>query len=311
VGDITVHPVTTPTTTAETDVAADVRTVALTMVRDEREMLPRWVRHYGSHLGLDNLIVLDDNSQDGSTHGLPCTVQRLPPPRPTDHWGAMRLRLANGLAAGLLAYYDAVIFTDVDEFLVPDPARYSSIPHYLAARPDRQVLAPLAFDVVHNAREEPPIDPERPVLEQRRYVKFNRAMCKPQVKRGPVRWGSAFHAVKAPFDIDPDLVMLHLKFFDERALRETGDRRRAAHETDGRGHANSFWPRGGDALVKLMARSFSSSDQPVTELEPATIDTSGMVISDDQGYYSVDGRQITSMKRSPLHTLPERFRHAL
>ena len=300
-----------PTAEVAAEVAADVRAVAITMVRDEREMLPRWIRHYGEHLGVDNLIVLDDNSQDGSTSGLPCTVHRLPPPRPTDHWGLMRVRLVNGLSAGLLAFYDAVIFTDVDEFLVPDPARYRSIPHYLAAHPEQQVIAGLAFDVVHDARTEPPIDPDRPVLAQRQLVKFNPAMCKPLVKRAPVRWASAFHSVKAPFAIDPDLLMLHLKFYDEEAAREVGDRRRAVHETLGRGHSNSFWPRGGNALVKVLARSVATGDVPVTELEPAAIDTTGLVVLDDRGYHTVDGRQIASLKRSPLQTLPERFRQTL
>ncbi len=285
--------------------------MAITMVRDERDMLPRWIRHYGRHLGVDNLIVLDDNSEDGSTRGLPCTVHRLPPPRPTDHWGPMRVRLVNGLSAGLLAYYDTVIVTDVDEFLVPDPAKYSSIPHYLAAQPDRKVIAGLAFDVVHNAREEPPIDPDRPVLAQRRFVKFSPAMCKPLVKREPVPWGSAFHAVKAPFDIDPDLLMLHLKFFDEQAVREVGDRRRAVHEKLGRGHGNSFWPRGGDALVEVLSRSVATGAGPVVELEPAAIDIAGLVVADDRGYHAVHGRQVDSLENSPLQTLPERFRRAL
>jgi len=292
----------TPTTGRE------VRAVALTMVRDEREMLPRWVSHYGKHLGVENLIVLDDNSEDGSTDDLPCTVHRLPPPRPTDHWGPMRVRLLNGMAAGLLAYYDAVVFTDVDEFLVPDPARYASIPDYLAARPDEQVVAGLAFDVLHDAGAEPPLDPARPVLAQRRLVKFNPAMCKPLLKRGPVRWGSAFHAVKAPFPIDPDLLMLHLKFADESAVREVGDRRREAHERQGRGHTNSFWPKGGDALVKRLARAVTTEAGPVEEVDPAAIDTTRMVIVDDRGYHAVDGRQIAALRKSPLQTLPERFR---
>jgi len=293
-----------PAPTAED--AGDVRAVAVTMVRDERDMLPRWIGHYGRHLGVDNHIVIDDNSQDGSTSGLPCTVHHLPPPRPTDHWGLMRVRLLNGLAAGLLAFYDAVIFTDVDEFLVPDPAKYGSLPQYLAARPDHQVIAGLAFDVVHNAQVEPPIDPDRPVLAQRRFVKFNPAMCKPQIKRAPVRWGSACHAVKAPFTIDQDLLMLHLKFYDEQAVREVGDRRRAVHEEHGRGHSNSFWPKGGDALVRTLARATGGAG-PVTEVDPAAIDTTGMILVDDRGYHAVDGRQIASLRKSPLQTLPARF----
>ena len=293
------------------DGAPDVRVVAMTMVRDEPDMLPRWIRHYGRHVGVEHLIVLDDNSEDGSTVGLPCTVHHLPPPRPTDHWGLMRVRLVNGLSAGLLAFYDAVVFTDVDEFLVPDPATHPSLRHYLAARPEPTVVAGLAYDVVHDARVEPPIDPDRPVLAQRRYVKFNPAMCKPQVKREAVRWGSAFHAVNAPFTIDPDLLMLHLKFSDVQLVREVGDRRRAVHETHGRGHSNSFWPRGGDALVKKLARSIAAQTGPVTEVEPRAVDTTGMVVVDDKGFHAVDGRQVAALRRSPLQTLPERFRQAL
>ena len=298
-----------PAPTAED--AAQVRAVAITMVRDERAMLPHWLRHYGNHLGVDNLIVLDDNSQDGSTRDLPCTVHRLPPPRPTDHWGLMRVRLLNGLSAGMLAYYDVVVFTDVDEFLVPDPAKYSSLLDYLATHPDQQVVAGLAYDVLHDARTEPPIDPDRPLLAQRRFVKFNPAMCKPQVKRAPVRWGSACHAVKAPFTIDPDLLMLHLKFYDERAVREVGDHRRALHEEHGRGHTNSFWPRGGDALAALLARAVATDEGPVTEVDPAAVDTAGMVVVDDNGFHAVDGRQVAALRKSPLQTLPARFRESV
>ena len=173
------------------------------------------------------------------------------------------------------------------------------------------MVAGLAYDVVHDARVEPPIDPDRPVLAQRRYVKFNPAMCKPQVKRAPVRWGSAFHAVDAPFTIDPDLLMLHLKFSDEGLVREVGNRRRAVHETHGRGHSNSFWPRGGDALVKTLARSIAAQTEPVTEVEPRAVDTTGMVVVDDKGFHAVDGRQVAALRRSPLQTLPERFHQAL
>ena len=51
-------------------------------------MLPRWVQYYGDQLGQDNLVVLDDNSVDGSTEHLPCTVLRLPRSRITDRHGA-------------------------------------------------------------------------------------------------------------------------------------------------------------------------------------------------------------------------------
>jgi hypothetical protein len=105
--------------------------------------------------------------------------------------------------------------------------------------------------------------------------------------------------------------MLHLKFYDEDALRKTGDHRRALHEDHGRGHYNSFWPKSGDALAKKLARAIARDTRPVTEVDPATVDTSRMVIVDDRGYHAVDGRQVAALRRSPLQVLPERFREAL
>ena len=62
------------------------------MVRDEAFMLPRWMSHYGGQVRLHNLIVLDDNSVDGSTGDLPCTTYRLPPPPWERGWGTTRTR---------------------------------------------------------------------------------------------------------------------------------------------------------------------------------------------------------------------------
>ena len=94
----------------------------ITMARDEGELLPLWVSHYARHVGIDNLVVLDDNSVDGSTEGLGCTVHRVPELKGGLAFEPVRMRLMNGLAAGLLAVYDYVVFVDVDEFLVTDPA---------------------------------------------------------------------------------------------------------------------------------------------------------------------------------------------
>src|SRR5262245_57139984 len=55
------------------------RVAVLTTVRDEAQMLPRWLDYYGRQVGSENLLVLDDNSVDGSTKDLPCTVYQLPP----------------------------------------------------------------------------------------------------------------------------------------------------------------------------------------------------------------------------------------
>ena len=183
--------------------------VVMTMARDESLMLPRWVRHYGDQVGVDHLVVLDDGTTDGSTDDLPCPVHRLPP-LPGKGYEGVRMRLLSGLADGFLAAYDVVVFVDVDEFLVPDPARHADLRSYLAARADREVVAPTTLNVVHVPQVEEPLRPDEPVLAQRGFAKFTPIMCKPSVKRVPAAWRWASHGIEAPFAVDPELYMLHL-----------------------------------------------------------------------------------------------------
>jgi hypothetical protein len=287
------------------------RAVAITMVRDEADMLPRWIDYYGRQLGMDNLIVLDDNSVDGSTDALPCTRYRLPAPPWKRRWAKTRSRLVNGMANGLLACNDVVIFTDADEFLVPDPARYDGLLDYLAARSDRSVIAPLAFELLHNARLEPALDPTRPVLEQRRFVKFSPGMCKPLLKQTPDLWQRAFHDIFAPFEIDPDLWLLHLKYYDETVLSKVAEARRRVHEEEGRGSAGSFWPKGPEVLQKLLASwTESPVDGPVPEFQAAEVDVTRMVRRQSDGSWSAAANQAKGIERSPLRQLPQRFRGA-
>lgn len=271
-------------------------------------MLPRWLDHYGSQLGVENLIVLDDNSVDGSTDDLPCTVYRMPPPPWERGWGPTRLQLVNAFARGLLACNDAVIFTDVDEFLVADPARYADLQDYLAAQTHRQVVAPMALEVMHNARIEPPLDPDQPLLGQRRFVKFSPGMCKPLVKRVGTPWRYAFHGIHEQFEIDTDLWMFHLKYADQDVLEDVAENRRKLHEQEGRGHPRSFWPMGAARLKDLLS-SWTDTDQPedVPEFSVGEVDCTDLVTKRDEGWWKTSAGQVSHIDLHPIRRLPERF----
>ena len=289
------------------------RVVVMTMVRDEADMLPRWIDYYGGQLGVQSLMVFDDNSVDGSTDDLPCTLYRLPPEPWKRRWARTRVNMVNGISRGLLACNDVVIFTDVDEFLVPDPDKYDGLLDYLAHRSDRPVIAPLAFEVMHNARVEPEFDPARPLLEQRRFVKFSPAMCKPLLKRVPAVWEPAFHAIHAPFEVDPDLFMLHLKYYDEGALSRVAEHRYRIRETEGRGHPRSFWAKSPDKLTSLLS-SWTSSDKEDDgagrTLDVEQLDYRDLISENSEGAWRAKANQVTSLSKSPLQELPERFRRA-
>ncbi len=281
----------------------------LTVARDEAAMLPRWVAHYGSHVGVENLVVIDDNTSDGSTDDLPCTVLRIPGFGPKG-FEARRIRLVSGLASGLLQVYDVVIFVDVDEFLVPDPAQFEGLKDYFRQRP-HDVMAPLALNVVHHVGAEGPLRQGRPVLAQRQFAKFAPVMCKPSMKRIDAPWAAASHGVRAPYAVDPGIFMLHLKFADRDLLQEAADRRNALAARDGRG-SNASWQYTGDDMVGVLEKSVAKVDpDSVPEFDPSAVDLDGLVVHEGAIWRAPGPGHLMIMRRQPLVRIPSRLRGVL
>lgn len=280
----------------------------MTMVRDEADMLPRWVDYYGSQFSPDDLFVIDDNSVDGSTASLPGSLFRMPPAPYAKNWMQTRNELANAFARGLLSTYQTVIFTDVDEFLVPDPAKYEGLRHYLDVHGDADVRAALAVNVLHDQASEGPLDRSRPVLSQRRFVKWVPGMCKPLVKRIPAPWMPGFHGIKAPFAIDTDLLLIHLKYYDAEQLAVVAERRHRLHVDDGRGSSKSSWTLEADEVQRQLTGWVSGAGPETPEFRPDEIDLSNVVRTLDQGFFRSVGQQLLAMDTHPLRALPDRYR---
>jgi len=285
------------------------RVAVMTMTRDEAGMPPRWLDYYGRQFGDTNLFVVDDGTTDGSTDGLACTVLRIPPAPWKQNWMQTRIDLVNGLSRGLLACFDVIVFTDVDEFLIPDPRRYADLPAFISARADQDVIAPVAVNVVHRVGIEPALDPSRPILAQRSHAKFVPVMCKPLIKRVAAPWMMGFHGIRAPYPIDPDLLLVHLKYYDVEALADVAEARKDLHDNLGRGAAASSWSLGAVEIQRqLHSWVKNAGDGPLPELEPAEVDVSNVVRQQQNGFYRSTGRQLVAMENNPLRAIPERFR---
>jgi hypothetical protein len=281
---------------------------ALTMVRNEATMLPRWVRHYAAQCGgADRLLVVDDNSDDGSTDDLPCPVVRIPP-LVKGAFEPSRLRLLSSLAAGLLEAYDAVLFADADEFLVPDPDRYGTLVDLLAAKPDVPVFGAMGLNLVHRAGVEGPLDPDLPLLSQRRLAKFIPLMCKPALKRVPAPWTAASHGLRGrSFEIDPDLYMFHAKFSDRDALRSAADHRRRMVRLDGRAKRTN-WKFGGDAMVQLLDELAGDVQlESLRPFEPTPALLADIVRREEDTFRARGERQVPAMRSRPFVLVPKRF----
>lgn len=280
----------------------------MTMARDEADMLPRWIRHYAAHVGMDHLIVLDDNSTDGSTDGLECTVHRLPPLHfAGGRFEPIRMQLLSGLAQGFLATYDVVVFVDVDEFLVPDPARHADLRSFLASRSDCDVIAPVGLNILHVPQVEGALRPDEPVLGQRRFAQFTPLMCKPSVKRVPAGWRWASHGIEAPFAVDPELFMVHLKFADRDALWRVAAHRKALVDADGRARKSS-WSRDADDVLAVFDRAVAHVvPEEVPELDVTGLDLSAVVERKDGWYRAVGRGQLPAVRQEPVVRVPSRL----
>ena len=199
---------------------------ALTMVRNNEFYLRRWVAWYGEQLGRENLYVyLDgtDQTLEGDYADIHITFcEHVDDPVLVGD--RRRIDYLSQQAAELLKTYDLVIGTDVDEFLVPDPALNLSLPEFLDRQEVTTSLSALGIDVGQHMHLEGPFDENLPFLSQRRYAVLSSRYSKASVLAAPVAWGSGFHRVrKHNFHIIPDLYLFHFGCADFYRLRALFD----------------------------------------------------------------------------------------
>ncbi len=191
--------------------------IVMTMVYNEGRQLKRWADYYAGQLGPSSLFVIDHGSDDGSLDALE-GVNRLAVPR-SEFDDFKRTEFVNDLQRTLLRFFDVVIYTDCDEMIVADPAKFDNLRAFVETMPSEHAR-PIGLDIAHITDMEPELDPLRPILSQRRFCRFRSAWCKPLITKSPLRWNIGFHACDKPVPANSDLYLFHTKYADrEAALR--------------------------------------------------------------------------------------------
>ncbi len=205
------------------------RRAVITMVHNEPVFLPIWLRYYGRHFGAEDLYVLDNDTTDGSTERggfvrIPVSHDRV------DH--TWMVRTIERLQHELLKTYDVVLVTDVDEIVAPVPER-GTLSTYLDEF-DEEYVNCLGYEILHDPDHEPPLDLDRPILDQRRRWFINDGYDKAALATVPMTWRPGFHGrADNGINWDPDLRLIHLHRMDYELCRErhrTRARRRWAVE---------------------------------------------------------------------------------
>ena len=193
-----------------------MQTAVITMVYNEAAFLPLWLDHYGTCFGLENLFVIDDGSTDGSTSDP--RIRNLVAKRRSPLDEDDRASLISMFHEQLLGFYDGVIYTDVDEFIVVDPDVGIGLADYIGASLFC-CRAPIGFEIVHRFGREQRIDFDRSLFEQRRFVRFDIDYSKPVIARSPVRWNAGFHSCDLKYQTDCNIILFHLRSIDYELSR--------------------------------------------------------------------------------------------
>nr|WP_197476135.1 glycosyltransferase family 2 protein [Acetobacter malorum] len=184
-----------------------------TMVYNEDRMLPLWANYYRRQAGAGNLFVLDHGSD--SLPDLPgCQIVPIPREELDE---VDRCAQIEAFQKKLLESYHYVLFTDCDEFLVADPARYRSLGDYVA-RAQHTAIRCVGVDVIDYAPDLPPVQWDKPVLAQRPYGAVRSWSCKTLLASVPLTWTAGFHECEEPATLDTALWMFHLKYADQTHL---------------------------------------------------------------------------------------------
>ena len=244
------------------------KVAAVCMVFNEPDYLPIWIRHYARHVGAENCFVIDHGSTDGSTDDLGAVnVLRLPR-SPYDP--GQQSDFNSKFCASLLCWYDWIVYSDVDEIFLPDPAVAGTLLEY-CQNPLPEVVTAIGLNVLHAFPEEGDIDLARPITEQRRYAAVSSPVSKPNLLRRPVTWSPGSHSGNCR-TVFGDLYMFHLRWFDQGlGMQRLNRTRQMAWARDGAGSHQRVEDEKMVALFQGFARlskdndaEFSRSEGPIS-----------------------------------------------
>ncbi len=208
----------------------------VTITHNEQVLLPIWIRYHMKHFDPEDIYIFDHLTDDGSTHSsqipqginfakLEGNKHKMPV--------RFRSRTIKGIQERLLRDgYKCVVFSDVDEILIPNPLYYpGGLQNYLenfVSDDKRYIVAGTAWEVAHmsygngtDSTTEPKLRWNESILAQRRFVFIDPQYNKPLITKVPLTYSPGFHELQSDYFhrkpaviVDPELIMFHLRSVD-------------------------------------------------------------------------------------------------
>lgn len=181
-----------------------------TIAKNEKYFLPIWLNYYRKYFSDNDIYVLDNNTDDGSTTGLSCNVIKTGESESFD--AEFLRRTVQNFQVELFKNYDYVLFAESDEIVYP--VFVNNFFDYIKNTDHQDVYRCFGYEVIHQFKTEPDLDFNKPILAQRNKWYVSKRFCKPLLSRVPLQWCIGFHTCKNMSIISHDLLMVHLHRVD-------------------------------------------------------------------------------------------------
>ncbi|CAF1036084.1 unnamed protein product [Adineta steineri] len=238
-----------------------------TICRNEKGFLPIWLRYYRRYFADEDIYILDNDSDDGSTSNLTVNVHRVSSEKYFDHlW---LIETVQDMARSLLRRgYKYILFCEVDEMIVPDPIKYPlGLLDYIK-QAKAEVTRVTGYGLFHKATSEPKLNLSQPIMPQRNFWSKDNMYDKPLLISKEIHWTVGFHTCKENATRDEDLVLIHLQrmdhdFYMERATWKSKQKFKVEDLQKGwgaqhvfRGHQAEEYFRNPSGTVSKIPRQF-------------------------------------------------------
>jgi hypothetical protein len=183
------------------------------MVWRDYWLLEKWVTHNSRIVPKSQLYVVNhggDPKVDAIAAG--CNLIHIPRDEVTIDLTRRRWTLVGNITSGLLAFYDRVICTDVDELLLYVGDKSGFLAHLESVdMADVAALSPVGLNLM--ATDDDGSDPDASVLQNHPNALLSARYTKPCIVAGPVTYTIGGHGlIGQRFRIDPDILLFHLHY---------------------------------------------------------------------------------------------------
>ncbi|CUH83244.1 hypothetical protein [Thalassovita mediterranea] len=211
----------------------------VTMVWRDYWLLKKWISHNEQWVPRRQLYVINhggDPKIDEIAEG--CSIIHAPRDELTPRLDRQRWDLLGAVTNGLLAFYDRVVCSDVDEFLLYLGKEGDLLSHLEAAGTEGNAIAPIGLNIMPSNN----FDPDQPLLVQHPNAMVHPKYTKPCIAHSRVVYTVGGHGLqRGDYVIDAKIGLAHLHYVTPDYQKRMSDRQDIVAQS--RAHAE----RQGDA----------------------------------------------------------------